>query len=303
MIISYYKWKMLPSHNAPIPAGVTFLLLWLSQSGHCQYNPFGGPQIYPDPHFAPFFTSPEDALLPQGPHSQHPFYPALAPNNFNDQNTNNFINPFLPASPGSGQQQVQGSYPNTNLAQIPFQTVTPNQAANRYPFQQNPTLGNFGGSSNQNNLDVNPFLPQQNLGNTRPGQSYPNFPNFPFQTVQPGQGQTPIDHRHFNNNYYPPTPKPYVPRVELPRIRVIEYPSSEFFEYGGGKLVQPKRPNSDLYIGGNDPDVPLTSRVFIECTGPNQVEWLFNSSSVSYVVRNDKHHLKHLNDFRSYQCT
>ncbi|CAL8089027.1 unnamed protein product [Orchesella dallaii] len=250
---------MLQSHIAP----TTFaLLLWIS-TGHCQYDPYGGSPYYgePDP-YGQFAGAP-----PQQPPQQ--YYP---PNNAN-------LNPFLPAAgqAQSTQQQLQG-YPN--LPQIPFQTVTQNplQRVDRYPFQPQQTVGNLGASGVNNNQ-----IQQQTFGNSflnpNPNtQEYPKIPDFPFQTVQPGGGA----------NSQNPNVLAY-PRTQLPKIRVIEFPSSDYFEYGGGKLVTPKRPNSDLYVGGVGGDVPITSKIFIECTGPNQVEWVFNGTAkkdLSVVTKN-----------------
>lgn len=252
------------------------ILLWLSLPCHCQYDPYGGPPYSgePDP-FAPFFTPPV-APLPQAPRQNNPI--ATSSNNVNQ------FNPFLPTGINQNQQlsqqqqqllqqefqklyqqqlqQLQGSYPN--LPTVPFQTVSPNnqqQRIDKYPFP----LGN-----NLNSQQANVQQQQQSFGSPLLTPQYPNFPDRPFQTIQPGQIQSNLINNQQN---------PYRPRTELPRIRVIEFPSSEYFEYGGGKLVQPKRPNSDLYVGGSGGDVPITSKIFVECTGPNQVEWTFNGTS------------------------
>ncbi|ODN03003.1 hypothetical protein Ocin01_03678 [Orchesella cincta] len=251
---------MLQSHIAPT---VFALLLWIT-TGLCQYDPYGGSPFYGEPEpFGQF------AGLPPQPAPQQ-FYP---PNNAN-------INPFLPAAgqAQSTQQQQQG-YPN--LPSVPFQTVSPNNNANpnqrvdRYPFPPQ-TLGNLGGSGINNNQ----IQQQQTFGNSflNPNsQQYPKIPDFPFQTVTPG-----------GNSQQNPNILAY-PRTQLPKVRVIEYPSADYFEYGGGKLVTPKRPNSDLYVGGVGGDVPITSKIFIECTGPNQVEWVFNGTEkrdLSVVTKN-----------------
>lgn len=296
------------------PVVIAFLLFWLSCPCHGQYDPFGGPPYYgePDP-YRPYFTPP---LQPEGPLPQAPppqaFYP---PPNLNFNNNANLFNPFLPTGQQSQTQQaqqqqqqllqqqqqlqqlqqqqqqqlqqLQGSYPN--LPSVPFQTVSPGGGNNplhridKYPFHSGTTFGNVGTNNNNNINPLTNLQQQQTFGNTLLNQQqYPKLPDLPFQTITPGQYPSPSIGPLING--INPQLNPYKPRIELPKIRVIEFPSSEYFEYGGGKLVQPKRANSDLYIGGSGGDVPITSKVFIECTGPNQVEWILNGTSEVKII-------------------
>lgn len=278
-------------------------LLWLPIMCNGQYDPYGAPPYYgePQPPIVPYFNPPE---VPS-PQAQPPqqFYPPFA----NSNNNANQFNPFLPTGQQSQNQlnqqqqqqlllqqqqqlqQLQGSYPN--LPSVPFQTVTPNnplQRVDKYPFNPQNNLGSVNNNLNTLSNQLQQQQQQQNFGNTLLNQQqYPKLPDLPFQTITPGQVQPNIASLNNPNQYL------YKPKIELPKIRVIEFPSSEYFEYGGGKLVQPKRPNSDLYVGGSGGDVPITSKVFVECTGPNQVEWLFNATNTqvrrkgSFTINND----------------